>query len=74
MITLRTKPKALTLGRDIATGETVKMLRELLATHLHVLGPPGSGKTRLVLSLFRQLYGDTQSTTILFNVITDSTR
>jgi len=68
MLSLKTRPGPLLLGSDIDTGESVRILRELLATHFHVMGPPGTGKTRLLLWLFRALSADPGATVVLFNV------
>jgi hypothetical protein len=68
MLTLRTRPRPLLLGNDLETGETVRIRRELLSTHFHVMGPPGTGKTRLLLRLFRSLCADPDASVVLFNV------
>src|SRR5208282_3475740 len=68
MLTLKTRPGPVLLGGDIKTGEFVWLQRELLATHFHVMGAPGTGKTRLLLWLFRALSADPGATVVLFNV------
>ena len=58
----------LKLGTDLEGGETVSMLLDRLTTHLHIIGPPGSGKTRFLLSLFQQLCDIPNSAIVLFNI------
>src|SRR5438067_1159926 len=68
MLTLQAKPKRILVGQDVDTGERIRMPRELLETHLHILGAPGAGKTRLLLWLFRSLISSRDACVILFNV------
>ena len=42
------------LGANVETGRAVHLSSAWWGTHLHVLGPSGVGKTRLLLWLFRQ--------------------
>jgi hypothetical protein len=42
-------------GSDVADGEPVYLNPAAMARHLHILGPPGRGKTRLLFSLFQSL-------------------
>ena len=67
MLTLTARPRPLLLGTEFETGEAVRIMRELLATHFHILGPPGTGKTRLLLWLFEALSADRNATVVLFN-------
>lgn len=43
------------LGADAATGQSTYLDLDRLATHLHLIGSTGSGKTRLLLWLFQRL-------------------
>src|SRR6266446_5588850 len=54
-------------GNELATDQPVRVLRDILNTHLRILGPPGMGKTRLLLWLFLTLCKDPDATVILFN-------
>jgi hypothetical protein len=58
-------------GNELVTGKPVLVLREILNTHLRILGPPGMGKTRLLLWLFHTLCRDPVATVILFNFKSD---
>lgn len=62
------RKKTLILGTDLDDGALVRIMLDVLSTHVHVLGPPGSGKTRLLLWMFRALSADPDATIILFNV------
>ena len=59
--------KPLFLGREVKTGEPISLRRKWFETHLHVLGPPGSGKTRLLLWIFEYLAQIPSATIILIN-------
>ena len=59
--------KPLFLGREVKTGEPISLGRKWFETHLHVLGPPGSGKTRLLLWIFEYLAQIPSATIILIN-------
>jgi hypothetical protein len=56
------------LGTDSESGNPVDLSLDRLETHLHIIGPPGSGKTRLLFSLFQQLAHVPDATLILLNV------
>lgn len=43
------------LGTDLATGESAFLALKFLATHIHITGPPGVGKSRFLLWLFQLL-------------------
>ena len=58
--------RGLHLGENVRTGRQVYVAPRLFFTHLHLIGPPGTGKTRLLLHLFRQLI-ELVATVILFN-------
>ena len=58
--------RSLSLGTS-GRGESVRLLLKYLATHLHVLGPPGTGKSRLLLRIFQELCS-VEVTIILFVV------
>jgi len=47
--------KGIPLGKNLATGEEVFLDLDLLKTHLHVIGPTGTGKTRFLLHLSKYL-------------------
>lgn len=66
MATKRYK-RSLHLGRNTESGKSVFLGLNWFETHLHVLGPPGSGKTRLLLSIFQQLCRDPRATVVLLN-------
>ncbi|HEV8715453.1 MAG TPA: DUF87 domain-containing protein, partial [Candidatus Binatia bacterium] len=55
------------LGMDLATGDEVFLNLELLKTHLHVIGPTGTGKTRALLHLFRYLAQVPKATIVLID-------
>lgn len=59
--------RSLHLGRNTESGKSVFLGLDWFETHLHVLGPPGSGKTRLLLSIFQQLCRDPRATIVLLN-------
>ena len=61
------KNRWLRLGTDIKSKVRVDLLLDYLATHLHVLGPPGGGKSRLLLWLFQELCKIPGATVILVN-------
>ena len=49
------RKRQLRVGFDMESNEPLSIALDYLATHLHILGPPGSGKTRWLLWLFQQL-------------------
>lgn len=55
------------LGRNTENGKPVFLGLDWFETHLHVLGPPGSGKTRLLLWVFQQLCRNPRATIVLMN-------
>src|SRR6266404_5192056 len=59
--------KPLFLGREVNTGEPISLRRKWFETHFHVLGPPDSGKTRLLLWIFEYLAQIPRATIILVN-------
>jgi len=61
------RPRPIHLGADAESGEPVRLAWEWLKTHLHILGPPGTGKTRLLLHIFQQLVQRPDATVILMN-------
>lgn len=61
------RPRPILLGTDVHKGEPVWLAPEWLKTHVHMVGPPGSGKTRLILQLFTQLVRRLDATIILIN-------
>src|SRR5258708_31668582 len=63
---LHTK-RPLYIGKDTQTNEGVFLDRKWFETHLHLIGPPGSGKTRLLLWMFQELCRDPRATIVLIN-------
>jgi len=61
------RSKELYLGTDTETSERIRLSHRWLETHLHLIGPPGSGKSRLLLSLFQRLAGIPNATIVLLN-------
>jgi hypothetical protein len=59
--------RGLHLGTDAETGEPVYLGSKWLSTHLHLIGPPGVGKTRLLLWLFQLLARVPRATIIMVN-------
>jgi hypothetical protein len=59
--------RTLPLGKDMETGESVSLSAERLETHMHILGPPGEGKTRLLLWIFEQSARNPNATIVLVN-------
>lgn len=55
MRALPTKPKPLQLGTNSASGNNLELAHRWLSTHLHVIGPTGEGKSRVLLHMFQQL-------------------
>jgi hypothetical protein len=49
---LRVKKHGLFMGTDVVNNTPLYLLLKWLATHLHVIGPTGSGKSRFLLWLF----------------------
>src|SRR5258708_3063067 len=54
-------------GTDVADSEPVYLNPDAMARHLHILGPPGRGKTRLIFSLFQTLCFWPKATIIVIN-------
>ena len=52
---LRIRKRGLFMGKDSESNESIYLVKKWLATHLHVCGPTGSGKTRFLLWLFSLL-------------------
>src|SRR5229473_1928623 len=67
MAKVEPRSKALYLGNEVKSGEPISLRRKWFETHLHVLGPPGSGKTRLLLWIFEYLAQIPSATIILIN-------
>jgi type IV secretory system conjugative DNA transfer VirD4/TraG family protein len=59
--------KPLSLGTEVNTGEPVSLRQKWFETHFHVLGPPDSGKTRLLLWIFQYLARIPRATVVLVN-------
>jgi hypothetical protein len=57
----------LCLGVDLTTKHPVHLSSEWLGSHVDVSGPTGVGKSRLLLSLFRQLCEIPDATVIVFS-------
>jgi hypothetical protein len=57
----------LELGNAVDTRQRVRLGLPWLDSGVHILGPTGSGKTRLLLHLFAQLSTLPKSTVVLFN-------
>jgi hypothetical protein len=55
------------VGTDTTTGQGQYLKPRRLTQHMHVIGPPGVGKTRFQLNLFEQLQFVPEATVILFN-------
>src|SRR5437660_1394915 len=55
------------LGHDVDDGLRVSLRQEWFETHLHLIGPPGRGKTRLLLWIFQHLCRDPNATIVLIN-------
>ena len=55
------------LGHDVDDGLRVSLRQEWFETHLHLIGPPGRGKTRLLLWIFQHLCRDPNATIVLVN-------
>src|SRR6266850_2313985 len=64
---IATKVKPLRMGTDAKTGQQILLNRDWLQTHVQMVGPPGTGKTRLLLSLFKELAAEPSATVILMN-------
>lgn len=65
--TTRRCKRSIHLGRNTENGKSVFLGLDWFETHLHVLGPPGSGKTRLLLYIFQQLCRIQRATIVLLN-------
>ncbi len=65
---LSSKKRWLDLGTEVRSERRVDFSLARLNTHMHIIGPPDSGKTRLLFSLFQQLVRSRDATVILFNV------
>lgn len=59
--------KGLYLGSDVHTKRDLYLLLRALETHIYLNGPPGVGKSRLLLWLFQLLSQVPNSTTLLLN-------
>lgn len=59
--------RSLYVGKDIDTGRPVSLNPDWFETHLHLIGPPGRGKTRLLLWMFQHLCRDPNATIVLVN-------
>jgi hypothetical protein len=59
--------RGLRLGSDGDTNQAVFLPLKQLETHLHLLGPPGTGKTRLLLHIFQCLCELRRATVIVLN-------
>jgi len=67
MAKLRRPSEPIPLGSNLETDAPVDLDAKWLETHLHLVGPPGSGKTRLMLGIFRRLARDPRATIVLVN-------
>src|SRR5712692_7037039 len=67
MAKLAPRSKALYLGTEVNTGEPVSLRQKWFETHFHVLGPPDSGKPRLLLWIFEYLSQIPRATIVLIN-------
>ncbi len=65
--TLSRQKRWLHLGSAIDSNRRVDVSLEYLRTHLHIIGPPGSGKTRLLFWIFQLLCRPPEATVILLN-------
>jgi hypothetical protein len=59
--------RPLLLGRDIDSGGSVSLGQDWFETHLHLIGPPGRGKTRLLFWIYQHLCRDPNATIVLVN-------
>ena len=57
----------ISLGTNVNTGNPLALSGAWLPRHIHILGPPGVGKTRLNLALFRQFIHLPNTSVILGN-------
>lgn len=55
------------VGRNVDTGKAVDLSRHWFETHMHIIGPPGSGKSRFLLWIFEHLARDPEATVIMLN-------
>src|SRR6266436_5931712 len=67
MAKVEPRSKALYLGNEVKSGEPISLRRKWFETHFHVLGPPDSGKTRLLLWIFEYLAQIPRATIALIN-------
>jgi len=67
MLDLRPSKRTIPLGTDRETGEKLRLSLDWLTTHLHIIGPTGTGKSRLLFHLFQQLVRVPQATIILID-------
>jgi TraM recognition site of TraD and TraG len=63
----RLRRHGLPLGTDIADGTDVHLNLKRLARHVHLIGPPGTGKTRELLGIFQALCALPEATVIVIN-------
>jgi hypothetical protein len=67
-MTAPVRRNAIYIGTDISSKKKLYVnLKWLQEKHWHVIGPPGQGKTRLLLHLFQCLCRLPRSTVVLFN-------
>ena len=59
-----TKRRPIVIGTDAKTGETVYLNRDLLQTHVQIMGSTGTGKTRFTLHLNKEIARDPNATII----------
>src|SRR5579864_1750792 len=63
----RLRRHGLPLGIDTADGAEVHLDLKRLARHMHLIGPPGTGKTRALLGIFQALCALPKATVIVIN-------
>src|SRR5947209_6975166 len=57
----------LPLGTNVASGKEACLQLEHFARHVHLIGPPGAGKTRVLLGIFEALCALPKATVIVIN-------